>query len=183
MFKIILDRIVQQFKNLLQQQTHVSDRENDIGVAVDNAKTLSSYGTQLISSFEGLALIAYQCPANVWTIGSGTTVYPSGQPVHQGDTCSLEQALAYKAYDLMRFSQLVNRVVNVPLTQNQFDSLVSLAYNIGPHAFEASTLLKKLNVGDYYAAAEQFLRWDKSKGQILKGLVKRRAAEKKLFLT
>lgn len=73
MFKIILDRIVQQFKNLLQQQTHVSDRENDIGVAVDNAKTLSSYGTQLISSFEGLALIAYQCPANVWTIGSGTT--------------------------------------------------------------------------------------------------------------
>lgn len=91
--------------------------------------------------------------------------------------------MAYKAYDLMRFSQLVNRVVNVPLTQNQFDALVSLAYNIGPHAFEASTLLKKLNVGDYYAAAEQFLRWDKSKGQILKGLVKRRAAEKKLFLT
>ena len=181
MLKILLDRMVQQFKKFFQDQVTVSDL--DIDVAVDSEKTLSANGTQLISSFEGLELIAYQCPAKVWTIGSGTTIYPNGKPVQQGDTCSLEQALSYKSYDLMRFSKLVNHVVNVPLTQNQFDALVSLVYNIGPHAFKTSTLLKKLNIGDYHAAAKQFSVWNKSKGKVLQGLVNRRAAEKKLFLT
>lgn len=182
MKKIMKDFIVKQLKKIFYKEQTTFDH-HDIAIAVDREKTLSPNGAKLITNFEGLALVAYQCPAKVWTIGSGTTVYPSGQSVQQGDTCSKEQALTYKTYDLMRFSKLVNQTVNVPLTQNQFDALVSLAYNIGANAFRQSTLLKKLNIADYDGAAEQFLVWNKSKGKVLKGLVNRRTQERALFLT
>ncbi|WP_312069487.1 lysozyme, partial [Acinetobacter sp.] len=76
----------------------------------------------------------------------------------------------------------VNNLVKVPLSQNQFDALVSLTYNIGSTAFKNSTLLKKLNAKDYAGAADQFLRWNKGGGKVLKGLVRRREAERALFL-
>ncbi|TCB80102.1 hypothetical protein E0H89_00230 [Acinetobacter sp. ANC 3781] len=79
----------------------------------------------------------------------------------------MQQAKQFKAHDLKRFEKTVNDLVKVPLTQNQFDSLVSLTYNIGTATFEKSTLLKKLNAGDYQGAAEQFTVWNKGGGKIL----------------
>lgn len=184
MKKQIFDLIRGVLGKLSQSQVDVFDRAfNEIGVAEDSTKTISTDGTKLIASFEGLKLTAYLCPAKFWTIGLGTTVYPNYQPVKKGDTCTKEQALQYKAHDLRRFEKCVNELVNVPLNQNQFDALVSLAYNIGSSAFKDSTLLKKLNASDYRGAADQFLVWNKSRGKMLNGLVNRRAAERSLFLS
>ena len=145
-------------------------------------KKISDSGVDFIATFESLRLVAYLCPANIWTIGWGTTVYPNGIKVKKGDTCTVDQAKAYKSHDLNRFQKCVNDAVTVPINQNQFDALVSLIYNIGEAAFKSSTLLKKLNAADYNGAADQFLVWNKSKGKVLNGLVNRRAAERMLFL-
>ena len=104
------------------------------------------------------------------------------EKVKKGDKCTLEQAKEYFAHDLKRFESSVNNLVKVPLTQNQFDALVSLTYNIGSGNFASSTLLKKLNAKDYQGAADQFPRWNKAKGKVLNGLTRRRAAERALFL-
>lgn len=85
-------------------------------------------------------------------------------------------------HDLARFERAVSSSVKVPLTQNQFDALVSLTYNIGPGAFKHSTLLKLLNQGDYAGASQQFDVWIKAGGQTVQGLVNRRAVEKAYFL-
>ncbi|MBL8283296.1 MAG: lysozyme [Acinetobacter junii] len=146
------------------------------------SKSISKTGIDLISSFEGIRLNAYDDGVGVWTIGIGTTVYPNGVKVKKGDKCTLDQAKEYFAHDLKRFESSVNNLVKVPLTQNQFDALVSLVYNIGQTAFSNSTLLKKLNAKDYQAAADQFLRWNKGGGKVMKGLVRRREAERALFL-
>ena len=145
-------------------------------------KTINEIGLKLIAQFEGCYLQAYLCPANVWTIGIGTTIYPNGVKVKKGDKCTLEQAHEYLAHDMIEFEKTVNDSVKVPLSQNQFDALVSLAYNIGSTAFKNSTLLKKLNAKDYQGAADQFLRWNKGGGKVLKGLVSRRESERALFL-
>lgn len=145
-------------------------------------KTINKIGLKLIAQFEGCYLQAYLCPAKVWTIGIGTTIYPNGVKVKKGDKCTQEQAHEYLAHDMIEFEKTVNESVKVPLSQNQFDALVSLAYNIGSTAFKNSTLLKKLNAKDYQGAADQFLRWNKGGGKVLKGLVRRREAERALFL-
>ncbi|NUG50169.1 lysozyme [Acinetobacter lactucae] len=146
------------------------------------SKTTSNAGIDLISSFEGVRLKAYDDGVGVWTIGIGTTIYPNGVKVKKGDTCTLEQAKSFFTHDLKRFESSVNSLVKVPLSQNQFDALVSLSYNIGSGAFKNSTLLKKLNAKDYSGAAEQFLVWNKADGKVMKGLVRRREAERALFL-
>lgn len=146
------------------------------------SKSISKTGIDLISSFEGIRLNAYDDGVGVWTIGIGTTIYPNGVKVKKGDKCTLEQALEYLQHDLKSFEKTVNESVKVPLSQNQFDALVSLAYNIGSTAFKNSTLLKKLNAKDYSGAADQFLVWNKGGGKVLKGLVRRREAERALFL-
>jgi GH24 family phage-related lysozyme (muramidase) len=143
---------------------------------------ISNVGINLISSFEDTRFKAYDDGVGVWTIGIGTTVYPNGVKVEKGDTCTLEQAKAYFKHDLAKFEKAVSDSVKVTLTQNQFDALVSLAYNIGSSAFKSSTLLKKLNKRDYPGAADQFPLWNKAKGKILNGLTRRRAAERALFL-
>lgn len=143
---------------------------------------ISQVGIDLISSFEDTKLTAYDDGVGVWTIGIGTTVYPNGVKVKKGDKCTLEQAKEYFAHDLKRFESSVNNLVKVPLSQNQFDALVSLTYNIGSGNFASSTLLKKLNAKDYQGAADQFPRWNKAKGKVLNGLTRRRAAERALFL-
>lgn len=142
----------------------------------------SQVGIDIISSFEDTKLQAYDDGVGVWTIGIGTTVYPNGVKVKKGDKCTLDQAKEYFAHDLKRFESSVNNLVKVPLTQNQFDALVSLVYNIGQTAFSNSTLLKKLNAKDYQGAADQFLVWNKAGGKVMKGLVRRREAERALFL-
>jgi lysozyme len=140
-------------------------------------------GLSLIRQAEGLRLRAYLCPANVWTIGIGTTVYPDGRKVRSGDKCTEQQADRYLAHDLQEFERAVAAMVTVPLTGNQFSALVSLAYNVGAPALRGSTLLRFLNAGDYAGAANQFPRWNRGAGRVLPGLVKRRAAERDLFLT
>lgn len=142
----------------------------------------SQVGIELISSFEDLKLNAYDDGVGVWTIGIGTTIYPNGVKVKKGDKCTLEQALKYLQHDLKSSEKTVNESVKAPLSQNQFDALVSLAYNIGSTAFKNSTLLKKLNAKDYQDAADQFLVWNKGGGKVMKGLVRRREAERALFL-
>lgn len=145
-------------------------------------KITSQVGINLIISFEDLKLDAYDDGVGVWTIGYGTTVYPDGTKVKKGDTCTAEQAKAYFAYDLKRFENAVNSGLTVLVNQNQFDALVSLTYNIGETAFKKSTLLKLLNANKFTEAAGQFAVWNKGGGQVLNGLVHRRAAERVLFL-
>ncbi|ENX41334.1 lysozyme [Acinetobacter sp. NIPH 2100] len=153
-----------------------------LGVAIDSARIISVDGIHLITSFEDLKLHAYDDGVGVWTIGFGTTVYPNNIRVKKGDSCTLEQAKSFFQHDLRRFQATVNENVNVALSQNQFDALVSLTFNIGQTAFKNSTLLKKLNANDYSGAADQFLVWNKGGGKILKGLVRRREVERNLFL-
>ncbi|WP_033134607.1 lysozyme [Acinetobacter sp. MN12] len=146
------------------------------------SKTTSNVGLDLIASLEDTKLKAYDDGVGVWTIGIGTTVYPNGVKVKKGDSCTLDQAKSYFAHDLKRFEASVNNLVKVPLSQNQFDALVSLVYNIGQTAFSKSTLLKKLNAKDYAGAADQFPQWNRGGGKVMKGLVRRRDAERALFL-
>lgn len=135
-------------------------------------------GLELIKEFEGLRLEAYLCPAKVWTIGYGHT-----GGIKAGDVITREQADAYLRQDLSDEEQAITKYVRVALNQNQFDALASFTFNLGAGNLSNSTLLKKLNAGDYAGAAEEFLRWDHSGGQQLAGLTRRREAERLLFLT
>lgn len=143
------------------------------------AATMKASGAcrALIREFEGRYLQAYRCPAGIPTIGVGHT-----HGVRMGDTCSVEQADVWLTEDLQDAEAAVNTLVKVPLTQEQFDALVSFAFNLGRTALAESTLLILVNKGSFKAAAEQFDRWVYSKGKKLPGLVRRRAAEKALFL-
>lgn len=138
----------------------------------------SSTGRDLIRRFEGEKLTTYVCPAGVLTIGVGHT----GPDVKRGSSITKEQSDALLVADLHKFEKAVAGAVKVSLTQNQFDACVSLAFNIGAGAFAGSTLVRLLNAGDYKGAAAQFERWTKANGKILTGLVRRRQAEKELFL-
>lgn len=143
---------------------------------------LSNKGLDLIKLFEGLRLKSYDDGVGVWTIGYGTIKYPNGVRVKAGDTITKLQADEYIAKDVAAFERAVNKLVKVQLTQNQFDALVCFTYNLGETNLAASTLLKKLNKGDYQGAAKEFLRWDKAGGKVMKGLTRRRKAEYDLFL-
>ena len=136
-----------------------------------------------VTQFERFSDTAYLCPAGVWTIGYGTTVYPGGARVTQGDTCTEGQAQAWLQNDLAGAGAAVAREVKVDLTQNQFDALTSFVYNLGAGALQSSTLLRLLNEGDYAGAVAQFQFWVHGGGRVLPGLVTRRAAEAELFKT
>lgn len=144
--------------------------------------TPSSHAEALIQQSEGYYSKSYLCPAGKWTIGWGHT-----RGVKPGDVCSKELALIYLQEDLQEAANAVNRLVKIPLNQNQFDALCSLVFNIGSEQFEDSTLLRKLNKKDYLGAAKEFPRWNKGrvKGKlvVLNGLVTRRKAEQNLFLS
>lgn len=152
-------------------------------LGVPELMAVSTKGIDLICSFEGLRLTAYDDGVGIWTIGFGTIKYPNGVRVKRGDTCTLEQAKSYMKYDLIEFEHTVNSLAKVPLNKNQFDALVSLTYNIGSGAFKSSTLLKKLNLSDYKGAADQFDVWVNAGGKRMQGLANRRAKEKSLFLS
>ena len=152
-------------------------------LGIPESMSVSNKGVDLICEFEGKRLVAYDDGVGVWTIGFGTIKYPSGNRVKKGDTCTLDQAKEYMRHDLIEFEHTVNSSVKVPLNQNQFDALVSLAYNIGSNAFKSSTLVKKLNSGDYQGAADQFNVWVNAGGKRMQGLVNRRDKEKLLFLS
>ena len=139
---------------------------------------ISQNGIELIKKFEGCRLEAYKCPAGILTIGYGHT----GSEVRLGQKITQEQAEKYLKQDLTIHSNNVSRLVKVPLNQNQYDALVSFEYNVGYGNFASSTMLKLLNQKKYSEAAAQFGRWVYANKKVLQGLVKRRAAEKELFV-
>lgn len=139
-------------------------------------------GTDLIKEFEGFKSKAYQDIVGIWTIGYGTT-HINDTPVVIGMTCTTEQAEEYLQDELKTIIASIDKLVKVPLNQNQFDALVSFCYNLGGHALATSTLLKKLNTGDYIGAADQFLKWDHAGGKKVPGLTRRRIAERELWIS
>lgn len=143
---------------------------------------ISNNGINLIKTYEGCELIAYKCPAGIWTIGIGHTGSVDGKPINNGLTITASKASELLKEDLKSFENAINKYVTVQITQNMFDALISFTYNVGIGNFKASTLLKKLNTGDYKGAAEEFAKWNKANGVVLLGLTKRRASEKALFL-
>ena len=144
----------------------------------------SNKGKAIIKQYEGFRAKPYLCPAGVPTIGYGATYYTDGSKVALRDA-PISEADADKLLDKMlgKYEDAVNRYVQVPITQNQFDALVSFCYNLGQEALRKSTLLKKVNSKDYNGAADQFLRWNLAGGKVLAGLTKRRTDERKLFLS
>jgi lysozyme len=136
----------------------------------------SQEGIALIKKFEGCELEAYLCSAEVLTIGYGHT-----QGVNEGDTCTQDEAEELLVKDLEEFEFYVNDIVEQELNQNQFDALVAWTFNLGPTNLRSSTLLKRLNEGDFDDAPYQIRRWNKAAGQVLDGLVRRREAEALLF--
>lgn len=155
----------------------------------------------LVRKFEGIPdgnpstvnIDPYLDPVNIWTIGWGHAIryqnrflkgeadralvkslYPQG--------ITLEQAVAMLHGDLVSAGRDVASVVSAPVNDNQFGALTSFTFNLGVGNLGSSTLLKKLNLADYAGAADEFLRWVRAGGQVLPGLVKRRAAERELFL-
>jgi len=144
---------------------------------------ISESGVALLKRFEGLELEAYQDIAGVWTIGYGHT----GSDVQPGQRITEREAEALLRRDLRPREDAVDRFVNVPLNQNEFDALVSFVYNVGAQAFRGSTALKRLNRGARMAAADALTWWNKATvGGVLReilGLTRRRAAEKALFVT
>ena len=151
---------------------------------------LSENGFKIIKNFEGLRLDAYRDVAGVWTIGYGSTRYHDGKLVKPGDKLAgIIQADALFSNTLGQYENAVNRSVKVPLTQNQFDALVSFTYNEGAGALHGSSLLLLLNDKDYEGAACHFMLWDKitdpktGKKVVCDTLVQRRKEESQLFLT
>lgn len=131
----------------------------------------------LVRQFEGCKLQAYLDSAGIPTIGVGHT-----RGVKMGDRCSQEQADLWLTQDLDDAGAAVASLVKVPLTQNMFDSLTSWVFNLGARRLAESTLLILLNKHEFHGAAAQFSRWVYSDGKVLDGLVRRRAAEAKLFM-
>lgn len=135
-------------------------------------------GLDLLHSFEGCKLESYQDIVGVWTIGYGTT----GPDIVKGLKWTQQQVDDRFKKDLARFEKAVEAACKVPITSNQFSAIVCFAYNVGIGAMQGSTLMKLLNAGKTAEAADQFLRWNKAGGKEVKGLTRRREAERALFL-
>lgn len=141
----------------------------------------------LIKEFEGFRAKAYPDPATGGepiTIGYGTTARAGvGVKPYLGMVITQDDAERYLQLAVQKFAAQVEAMIRVPVSENQFGAIVSLAYNIGTGALSSSTVLKRLNAGDYAGAADAILMWDKAGGKVMKGLQRRRNAERALFLT
>lgn len=161
-------------------------RDKDTIEAVEAvAKTQKVKNIDLIKKHEGLRLQAYMpTPNDKWTIGYGHT-----KTAHKGMTISEVTAEELLRQDLSWVEDCIKRFVKVPLTQNQYDAIASLIFNIGEGNFSGSSVLRKLNEKDYQGAADAFLMWNKQRSKttgklgVLKGLTRRREEERKLFLS
>lgn len=148
------------------------------------SRTINKRGLVLVKRFEGFYSEAYLCPAGVWTIGYGHT-----RGVRRGQTVAEKEAEAMLQQDLAEAAQDVERLIAVPMTDNQFAALVSFVFNVGVGNFQASTLRRKLNIGNYEEIPFELNRWVKAtdpvsgKKRTLRGLVLGRAAEGGLWLT
>ena len=157
---------------------------------------ISEAGIQLIKSFEGCHSSPYRCPAGLWTIGYGHVLYPgqarlktperSAYPLRpeHNRVFEYDEIDELLEQDLQRFQDGVSRLC--PATddsQSHFDAMVAFSFNVGLGNLQASTLRMKYNRGEFEGAADEFLKWRKSNGVVLAGLVRRREAERALFLS
>jgi lysozyme len=145
----------------------------------------SNKGIDLIKSFEGFSSKPYLCPAKIPTIGYGATFYPNGKKVTMKDAPITEsKGVELLKSMLVNFERYVDSYCIDTVNQNQFDALVSFCYNLGPANLKSSTLLKKVNANPNDPTIEaEFMKWTKAGGKTLKGLVRRREAESKLYFT
>ncbi len=141
------------------------------------ALSLSATALVGIAAHEGYVERAYQDIVGVWTVGFGTT-----EGVKPGQTLDPVRALQRALTDAQKFEGALKECVHVPLHQHEYDSLVALSYNIGPRAFCSSTLVRKLNAGDYPGACKEILRWNRAGGKVVRGLVNRREQEYRLCM-
>ena len=137
----------------------------------------SAAGVELIKRFEGLRLNAYQDSVGVWTIGYGHT-----KTAKAGQRITADEAHRLLIQDVIDHEAHIKRLVKVPLKQQEFDALSSWVFNLGGGSLASSTLLKKLNAGDYVGAANEFPRWNKAGVKELAGLTIRRNAERDLWV-
>lgn len=196
LLKTILNRIFNHNKNankpdealadtkpqheLPQQEPHQQQQEqHSAAKQLFKAASLSAgaAAVALITTYEGLRLEAYKDPVGVWTICYGST-----KNVQPGQVATLQECENRLGEDMEEAANAVRRYVQHPITQEQFDALVDFTFNLGAGNLKNSTLLRKLNAGDCYGAAEEFRRWVYARGQVLPGLQKRREAEYELFL-
>jgi len=144
---------------------------------------INERGIEIVKSFEGISLKPYLCPANVWTVGYGATVSRTGGSIDPDmGSISETEAEALLLRDLESSEGWISRLIKTALTENQFSALTSFTFNVGAGALQRSTLRMKLNRGEYQGAADEFPKWRIAGGRILAGLVRRRAAERALFL-
>jgi len=143
---------------------------------------INKAGLNIIKHFEGWSDTPYLCPANRWTIAYGSTWDIRGNPVtadHPRITEKQGEALLRK--EVHHIENAIRRLIKVPLTENQFSALCSWGFNVGSGNVQNSTLRMKLNRNDVEGASDEFRKWRKAGGKILKGLVVRRQAEQQLF--
>jgi lysozyme len=143
---------------------------------------ISKAGINKIKRYEALRLNAYQDSVGKWTTGYGHLILPNEDYLMTG-AITETQAENLLKNDLAKVEKVINGAVQVPITGNQYDALVSLVFNIGAGNFMTSTLLKKLNEGDYEGAAAEFPRWSYADGKQLPGLMARRANEQNVFIS
>jgi len=139
-------------------------------------RRINAAGEALIRDFEGLRLLAYRCPAGRWTIGYGHTA-----TAVEGLRITEDEALQLLRNDLAQIESRLGQLVTVPLNDNQFAVLVSFAFNLGLNNLARSALLRRLNAGEYSAVPDELLRWVNVKGELSRGLLRRRIAEGKLW--
>ena len=135
----------------------------------------------LIKKYEGFRPQSYQDSVGVWTIGYGTTRI-NGEPVKAGMTITEDQAIQYVQLEVNKLWSQIEQVVKVPINHNQMNALVDFAYNLGFNALKTSTLMRYINQSKFEQAASEFGKWVYAGGKVLPGLVKRREAEKQLFI-
>lgn len=146
---------------------------------------LNSEGYRLITKFEGFSSKPYLCPAKIPTIGYGNTYYTNGKKVTLLDK-PITESEAFEMFKEIadKFADKVSKLVTYPINQNQFNSLVSICYNIGVAAFQLSTLLKMVNENaNNPKIKDQFLRWDKAGGVVVRGLKLRRNEEAFIYFS
>jgi len=145
-------------------------------------RKINKEGLALIKRWEGLRTTAYKDSAGIWTIGYGHTSSAGKPRVYHGLRITEDEADAILARDLSQYERAVSEAVKMQINDNQFAALVSFAYNVGASAFKRSTLVKKLNKGNYDAVPAELMKWVNAGGKKLKGLENRRAAEAGLWV-
>lgn len=142
-------------------------------------RKVTTQGIELIKYYEGFSPTPYLCPAGILTIGFGHVIRQGEVFAPAGIT--REEGVALLRQDVQQFARQVLRLIRVPLTDGQFDALVSFTFNLGAGALQRSTLRQKLNRGEYDEAAEEFPKWIWAGGRKLQGLLRRRLAEQAIY--